>query len=200
MAITSKEIRRSVRDSASADSKFASAKRATSLGNWWGRVAGRKEESPPGVGLLVEISDGHDPPVPSNFSPSRCFPGNNFCDLCCCPQTKAGRGEDPRGKDTGLLGEAQEGGSGAACHVSHMPENQVRRRRRPHLQLLQHPVLRTLRRKGQSTVEQGRGEIRKRSGKIYRTGGNVAPSNSLCFFFFAVLALNPRLVMRSNGN
>lgn len=99
------------------------------------------------------------------------LPGNNFCARCCCPQTKAGRGEDPRGQDTGLLGGRQEGGSGVARHVSHMPENQVRRRRRPHLQLLQHPVLRTLRRKGQSTVEQGRGEIRKRSGKIYRAGG-----------------------------
>lgn len=46
-----------------------------------------------------------------------------------------------------------------------MPENQVRRRRRPHLQLLQHPVLRTLRRKGHSTVEQGRGEIGKEAAR-----------------------------------
>lgn len=82
-------------------------------------------------------------------------------------QTEAGRGEDPRGKDTCLLGETQEGGSGAARHVSHMPENQVRRRRRSHLQLLQHPVLRTLRRKGHSTLDQGRGEIGKETAKIY---------------------------------
>lgn len=80
-------------------------------------------------------------------------------------QTEAGWGEDPRGKDTCLLGETQEGGSGVARHVSHMPENQVRRRRRSHLQLLQHPVLRTLRRKGHFTVDQGRGEIGKETAR-----------------------------------
>ena len=54
-----------------------------------------------------------------------------------------------------------------------MLENQVRRRRRPHLQLLQHPVLRTLRRKGHSTVEQGRGRDReKETAEIYRPGVN----------------------------
>lgn len=39
-----------------------------------------------------------------------------------------------------------------------MSENQVCRRRRPHLQLLRHPMLRTLRRKGHFTVEQGKGK------------------------------------------
>lgn len=103
-----------------------------------------------GFGILVEIP-AHA--IRETFFPE---PGHdNHFSVVVCPQTKAGRGEDPRGEDTDLLGVAQEGGSGAARHVSHMHENQVRRRRRPHLQLLQHPVLRTLRRKGQSTVEQG---------------------------------------------
>lgn len=46
-----------------------------------------------------------------------------------------------------------------------MPENQVCRRRRPHLQLLRHPMLRTLRRKGHFTVEQGK-RTRERSTRI----------------------------------
>lgn len=86
--------------------------------------------------------------------------------LLICLQAKAGRGAGPRGNDTNAFGEAQEGGGRAERYVSHMSENQVRRRRRPHLQLLRHTVLRTLRRKGHSTVEQGKRIPRERDGAV----------------------------------
>lgn len=82
-----------------------------------------------------------------------------------CLQAKAGWGASPRRNNTYALRDTQKGGSRAERHVSHMPENQVCRRRRPHLQLLQHPVLRTLRRKGHTTLKQGK-RIRKRSVHI----------------------------------
>lgn len=88
---------------------------------------------------------------------------------CFRLQAEAGRGASPRANDTITLGGAEEVGDRIERYVSNLSEDQVRRRRRPHLQLLRHPVLRTLRRKGHSTVEQGKG-VRKRSLLRLRAG------------------------------
>lgn len=71
-------------------------------------------------------------------------------------QAEARRGAGPGGNNSSAFRKTQESRDRTGCNMSYMLENQVCRWCRPHLQLLQHPVLRTLRWKGLSTVEQGR--------------------------------------------
>ncbi|CAN7978713.1 unnamed protein product, partial [Ixodes persulcatus] len=71
-------------------------------------------------------------------------------------QAQARRGAAPRTRHRAALRRAAQGGWRAACgHVPDLPEDQVRGRHRPHLQLLRHPVLRPLRRQGVPALFQG---------------------------------------------
>lgn len=103
-----------------------------------------------------------------------------------CLQAKARWGAGPRRNNTDAFGEAQEGRRGAKRDVSHMLENQVCRWRRPHLQLLRNPLLRTLRRKGHFTVEQGKRRSMqiKRSERVVRSDWLIQLQASVLTSFF----------------
>lgn len=70
-------------------------------------------------------------------------------------QAKTGRSPSPGRDYTGAVRAAQEGWGGAGCHLPHLPQDEVRGRCWPHLQLLQHTVLCAVRRKGYPSFDQG---------------------------------------------
>ena len=60
--------------------------------------------------------------------------------------------------DPAESGNATEGRNRTGLHLPDLPQDQVCRRHRPHLQLLQRPVLRQMRREGGTQVQQGEGQ------------------------------------------
>ncbi|CAN7998735.1 unnamed protein product, partial [Ixodes hexagonus] len=71
-------------------------------------------------------------------------------------QAQARRGPAPRARHRAAVRRTAQGGRRAAGgHLPDLPQDQVRRRHRPHLQLLRHPLLRPLRRQGVPALFQG---------------------------------------------
>ena len=65
-------------------------------------------------------------------------------------------GSDPTGDADPTEGRTStQSRNGDGVDVSDLPQNQVRRRHRPHLQLLQRQVLREMRRQGGAQIQQG---------------------------------------------
>lgn len=56
-----------------------------------------------------------------------------YCTCVTLLQTQTGRGGGVGGDDPSALGAAEEGGSGAGRHMSHLPQDQVRGRCGPHV-------------------------------------------------------------------
>lgn len=71
-------------------------------------------------------------------------------------QEESRRGPVAGTADSGAQRTAEEGRRGTRSHLSHLPQNQVRRRHRSHLQLLHHPMLRQVRRKGHLEIWKGK--------------------------------------------
>jgi len=74
-------------------------------------------------------------------------------------QEKAGWSPGAGRHDTTEEWTAEEGGSGAGRHLSHMPQDKVRGRSGAYLQLLQHSLLCTVRREGHTSLKQGKSKL-----------------------------------------